>query len=147
MSFSNSRIFCLEDFNESSNLISRLLFIEKDIFNFTVTNSPDHALKLINEQAFDLYVVKNRLPEMSGVELCRRIREADSETPILFLTDESNLSECPDAIEAGVSECLILPASLDKLIRRIKQLLNPTPAGFTPQSRHLFGGTSFASNL
>ena len=147
MSFSNSRIFCIEDFTESCKLISQLLFIEKNNYDFTVTNSPKHALELMKEQAFDLYVVKSRLPEMTGVELCRRIRKTDQETPILFLTGKSRLSECRVAIAAGVSEYLILPVSLDKLTAKVKQLLNRTPASFTPPSARPLNGTPFASTL
>ena len=147
MSFSNSRILCVEDFPESCKLVSQLLFIEKNNFDFTLTTSPNHALRLIGEQAFDLYVVKSRLPEMTGVELCRRIRKTDQETPILFLTGKQRLSECRVAIAAGVSEYLILPVSLDKLTRKVKELLDRTPAGFNAPPARPFNGTSFASRL
>lgn len=147
MSFSNSRILCVEDFAESCKLISQLLFIEKNNFDFTVTNSPSHALRLIAEQTFDLYVIKSRLPEMTGVELCRRIRKTGQETPILFLTGKSRLSECRVAIAAGVSEYLILPVSTDKLTARVKQLLSPATDSFTPPPQHPLNGTSFASRF
>ena len=147
MSFSNSKILCVEDFLESCKLISQLLFIEKNNFDFTVTNSPNHALQLITEQTFDLYIVKSRLPEMTGVELCRRIRKTDRETPILFLTGKTRHSECRVALAAGVSEYLILPVSLDKLTGSVKKLLSPKPADFALPVQSPFNGTSFASRL
>src|SRR5215213_5476336 len=147
MSFSNSRILCIESYLESCELISQLLFIEKHNFDFTVTHSPNRALSLIGEQSFDLYIVKSRLPEMTGVELCRRIRKLGSKAPILFLTGKTRISECRVALAAGVSEYLILPVSLSKLTARVKQLLDKAPADLPLHSARPATGTSFASRL
>jgi DNA-binding response OmpR family regulator len=147
MSFSNSRILCVESYLESCELISRMLFIEKHNFDFTVTHSPSRALTLISEQPFNLYIVKSRLPEMTGVELCRRIRKANADAPILFLTGKTRLSEGRVALAAGVSEYLILPVSLDKLTARVKQLLNKMPDGFPVKSSPALNGTALASRL
>jgi DNA-binding response OmpR family regulator len=147
MSFSNSRILAIESYLESCELISQLLFVEKNNFDFTVTHSPNRALALISEQPFDLYIVKSRLPEMTGVELCRRIRKAEQNAPILFLTGKTRVSECRVALAAGVSECLILPVNLDKLTARIKQLLSGTPAASPLRSAPSLNGTSIASRL
>jgi DNA-binding response OmpR family regulator len=147
MSFSNSRILCIESYLESCELISQLLFIEKHNFDFTITHSPNRALSLIGEQSFDLYIVKSRLPEMTGVELCRQIRKLDSKAPILFLTGKTRLSECRVALAAGVSEYLVLPVGLGKLTAKVKQLLEKIPDGLPLQPARPVNGTSFASRL
>jgi len=147
MSFSNSRILCIESYLESCELISQLLFIEKHNFDFTVTHSLNRALSLIGEESFDLYIVKSRLPEMTGVELSRRIRKLDSNAPILFLTGKTRISDCRVALAAGVSEYLILPVSLSKLTAKVKQLLDKAPADLPLQSARPANGTSFASRL
>jgi two-component system copper resistance phosphate regulon response regulator CusR len=148
MSFSNSRILCIESYLESCELISRMLFIEKSNFDFTVTHSPSRALALIGKQPFDLYIVKSRLPEMTGVELCRRIRKSDRDATILFLTGKSRASECRVALAAGVSEYLILPVALEKLTTKIKRLLsNKTPANLHQQPSLPVNGTPLASRL
>ena len=147
MSFSNSRILCVESYLESCELISRLLFVEKHNFDFTITHSPTRALALCGEQSFDLLIVKSRLPEMTGVEFCRRIRKTDQETPILFLTGKSRASECRVALAAGVSAYLILPVAEDALTAKVKSLLDKTPAGYHPAMGSSINGTPFASNL
>ena len=147
MSFSNSRILAIESYFECCELISQMLFIEKYNFDFTVTHSPNRALSLIGEESFDLYIVKSRLPEMTGVELCRRIRKSDPDAAILFLTGKTRASECRVALAAGVSEYLILPVALEKLTAKIKQLLNKTPAEFHHQSSLPVNGTPLASRL
>jgi len=147
MSFSNSRILCVESFLESCKLISQLLFVEKHQFDFSVTNSPSHALSMIGEQFFDLYIVKSRLPEMTGVELCRRIRKLDAESPILFLTGKTRAADCKVALAAGVTECLILPVELDRLTRKVKQLLGQTRFFLPAQDSPPLDGTSFAAGF
>ena len=147
MSFSNSRILAIEDFLESCKLISQLLFVEKNNFDFSVTNSPAHALSMISDQSFVLYIVKSRLPEMTGVELCRHIRKLDAETPILFLTGKTRLAECRVALAAGINEYLILPVPLEKLTAKVKELINNRCADFPPPSSHPVNGTAFASKL
>lgn len=144
MSFSNSRILCVENYHESCELVSQLLFVEKHNFDFCVTHSPNRALSLIVEQNFDLYIVKSRLPEMTGVELCRRIRKLDSETPILFLTGKTRASEWRVALAAGVSEYLILPVNLARLTTRVKQLLNERRVNFPVQSAPAVGRAPLA---
>jgi DNA-binding response OmpR family regulator len=147
MSFSNSRILCIESYLESCELISRLLFVEKYNFDFTVTHSPNHALSLIGEQSFDLYIIKSRLPEMTGVELCRRIRRTGSQTPILFLTGKTRAADCKVALAAGVSEYLVLPVNLERLTSKVKKLLDKTPANLPARSFFAADGTRFASRL
>jgi OmpR-family two-component system manganese-sensing response regulator len=147
MSVSNSRILCVESYLESCELISQLLFVEKHNFDFSITHSPNRALSLIGEQTFDLYIVKSRLPEMTGVELCRRIRKLDAETPILFLTGKTRASECRVALAAGVSEYLILPVNLERLTTKVKQLLNERRVNFPVQSSLTISRNSLASRF
>jgi DNA-binding response OmpR family regulator len=147
MSFSNSRILAVESYLDCCELVSQLLFVEKHNFDFTITHSPSRALSLIAEQSFDLYIVKSRLPEMTGVELCRRIRKADADTPILFLTGRTRISECRVALAAGVNEYLILPVALEKLTSKVKELVNPVPVAFPPHSPSSLNGTPFAPRL
>lgn len=71
---------------------------------------------------------------MTGVELCRRIRKTDSETPILFLSGRMRSSDCKVAPAAGVNEYLLLPVELTKLTETIKQLLNNKPVFYGLQS-------------
>jgi DNA-binding response OmpR family regulator len=44
----------------------------------------EEALRLAREEEFDLYILDLKFPSGSGLELCRKIRKFDSETPIIF---------------------------------------------------------------
>jgi CheY-like chemotaxis protein len=134
MNSSRTRILCIADYTESCRLIDELLFTEKFNLDFTVTQSPRQALSLIAGESFDLFLVKSRLPEMTGVELCRRIRKIDQETPILFLSGGTRSSDCQVALAAGVNRYLMSPFSLAKLAETVKDLVSGSPKYFNPRA-------------
>jgi len=51
-----------------------------------LVNSAAQALSAIQAQRFDMYLLQAWLPEIDGFELCRRMREADPDIPILFFS-------------------------------------------------------------
>ena len=75
---------------------------------------------------FDLYVLDNWLPDGSGVELCRYIRNHDSAVPIIFTSAIGQRKDIDLAIEAGANRYLVKPYEPDGLVETVKELLNPT---------------------
>lgn len=117
------RILYVEDYQDSCELVSMLLAVEKCDYNFSIANTAREALDLIGKQSFDLYILNYRLPEMSGVELCRRIRQTNSVTPILFFTGMARPADRHVAMAAGADEYLVKPDNLDKITTTVKRLL------------------------
>lgn len=76
------RILCVED-NEDTCFILETLLSRQD---FEVVSAPDaeEALRLIEKEKFNLYIVDTALPAMSGLDFCKEVRKVDPETPILF---------------------------------------------------------------
>lgn len=67
---------------------------------------------------------------MSGVELCRHIRQSDIKTPILFFTAKAYPDDREAAMQAGASAYLIKPNDFDKFKETVKRLLDKAiPAG------------------
>ena len=121
------RILYIEDYQNSCELVGQMLWVEKFDCSFTIAHTPSHALSLIGDQPFDLYILEYRLPEMTGVELCRRIRLTDAETPILFFTVISREAERNVAFAAGANQYLTKPYDLPILVETVKQLLSSKP--------------------
>jgi DNA-binding response OmpR family regulator len=120
---SNPRILFIDDYSDSSQLIDVLLYIKKCKYNFSTANTPSKALELISTEPFDLYILEFKLPEMNGVELCRQIRQADKQTPILFYTRTARAFARESCVAAGANEYLVKPSNLDQITHTIKQLL------------------------
>lgn len=72
----------------------------------------------------DAMVLDVMLPDGTGYDLTRRIRAADIETPILFLTARSLPQDVVEGFEAGGSDYLKKPFSLSELVIRLKVLLS-----------------------
>lgn len=83
----------------------------------TVTRGSE-ALKKLDQNCYDLMVLDLIMPEMDGLELCKKIRERDEckETPILFLTAKSREEDRAQGLEVGANLFLSKPISPDKLL-------------------------------
>lgn len=81
------------------------------------------ALERIAAERFDLYLLDNWLPGGSGVELCRKIRETDPTTPVVFYSGAGHESERAEALAAGAQTYLVKPGDVASLLETVKLLL------------------------
>ncbi|HEX9962089.1 MAG TPA: response regulator [Pyrinomonadaceae bacterium] len=125
---SASRVLYIDGSRDGDELISTLRRAENTAYRISTANTPNDALELIVAEPFDLFILEHSLPEMSGVELCRRIRRTDKKTPILFFTGKSRLADCEVAIAAGATEYLVKPFGAEYLLETIRRLLHDRSA-------------------
>jgi DNA-binding response OmpR family regulator len=118
------RILCVEDDKDWCEVME--LILEGAIGNFKLTSvdTVREALIMIENLSFDFYILDNRLPDGTGIELCRKIREADSTTPIMFYSGMVREIDKNEAFAAGANEYLVKPNDLDKFVTTVKHLLN-----------------------
>lgn len=116
------KVLCVEDDRDTCDV---LRFIMTD-YEFTAVHSMEEAETLIAEQTFDLYVLDNWLPDGSGIELCEKIRESGSKSPIVFTSAVGQLRDIELAMNAGADRYLVKPYEPDALLRTVKELINPT---------------------
>jgi two-component system, OmpR family, response regulator VicR len=100
------------------------------------------------KEHFDICVLDVMLPQMDGFTLAGKIREADPQVPILFLTARALLDDRLHGLRLGADDYITKPFSMQELILRIEVFLRrsqtgtpvPTEAGQTPQhiGRYLF---------
>ena len=74
-------------------------------------------------ESFDLVILDIMLPDLSGIEICRRIRAVDSRTPILILSSLSEETDKVLALELGADDYLTKPFGVFELMARVKALL------------------------
>lgn len=67
------------------------------------------GLELFEQRQYDLLVVDVIMPEVDGIELTRRVREINTDVPILILTSAAHPRYQENAIEAGANEYLVKP--------------------------------------
>lgn len=105
-------------------LVSMLRRAKNHRFSVSTASTPDEALERLAGEPFDLLILDHQLSDMSGVELCRRIRRTDKKTPILFFGDRTRAVDGDVSIAAGATEYLVAPVSEENLVETIRRLLN-----------------------
>jgi len=123
---SNPRILYIDDDKDSCEMIGLMLNLADDSYEIMTASTAGKALTLIESQPFDLYILDHRLPVMTGVELCRQLRENNSQTPIIFYSAMAREIDRREAMAAGATEYLVKPNDLDKFTETVKRLLNDT---------------------
>ncbi|MGA0556732.1 response regulator transcription factor [Larkinella sp. VNQ87] len=97
-----------------------------EVRGFTVLYAADgeEGYALFREQKPDVVVADVMMPRLDGFTLAERIRQADADIPIIFLTARSQTADVVRGFELGGNDYLKKPFSIDELIVRIKALLN-----------------------
>jgi two-component system response regulator MprA len=81
------------------------------------------ALKSIQLRAPDAIVLDLQLPDIDGLEVCRRIRRAGDPTPILMLTARDAVNDRVEGLDVGADDYLVKPFDLAELLARLRALL------------------------
>lgn len=87
------------------------------------------ALRFLQDTPPDLAILDAALPDLSGAELCRRLREHGSTLPLLVLHTVDSYGERVAALDAGADEALSFPFALEEFTARIKALLRRSRMG------------------
>jgi two-component system copper resistance phosphate regulon response regulator CusR len=115
-----ARILLIEDEQELSELIVQALSEE----GYTVSLAADGKtgwLK-IRSSTWDLILLDWWVPHLDGLALLGRLRESDSETPVLFLTARDEISDRVCALDQGADDYLCKPFAFAELIARVGAL-------------------------
>src|SRR5712691_6060045 len=96
-------------------------------FEVTEKESGPAALQAASGNRFDCFIFDVAMPEMSGIELLKKLRDRGIDTPTLFLTAHDLLDDKVAGFEAGADDYLAKPFSPRELEYRIEALLRRGP--------------------
>lgn len=111
-------ILIVEDETGISDFLKQGL--EEENYKVTVANNGDLGLKNFNTSKPDLVLLDWLMPKMSGLEVCKKIREKNKKVPILFLTAKDTVQETIEGLKAGANDYIKKPFSFEELLERIK---------------------------
>ena len=122
--------------------MSRILIVEdepailrglSDAFareGYDVVTAPDGDTgdRLVRDERPDLVVLDLMLPGLSGYEICRRMRAAGNQTPVLMLTARGEESDRVLGLDIGADDYVTKPFSLRELLARVRAILRRSQA-------------------
>lgn len=136
-SISSARILVVDDDAQLRQLVTKLLRSEG--YRATAVSGGREMLELLRTAEVDLIVLDVMLPGLSGIDLCRTIRQTSS-IPVLMLTARSEEADRVLGLEMGADDYLTKPFGSRELLARIRALLRRANA--PPNSAKSGAGSS-----
>ena len=136
-------VLCIDDDEDFRvMLVTRL---RHELIEARAVGTAAEAISSTQTERFDLYVVDAQLTDLDGFDLCRRIRDVDPDTPILFFSGAADEADRKRGIAAGANDYVIKP-DLDGLLGSIKRFISGAdgaPAKVIPFERKVNFSSDF----
>lgn len=114
------KILIIDDEQRMLDLLS--LYLTPHQYQCTKAQGPREALRYLETQAFDVVLLDIMMPEMSGFELCVKIRSF-SDVPIIMLTAREQQEDIVKGLKLGADDYITKPFNEEELLARIEALL------------------------
>ena len=118
------KVLIVEDEHRIATSIQKRLIGEGVVAD--IAYSGDDGLDLASTVDYDVIILDLMLPGMSGLDVCKSLRDQEIYTPILMLTAKSSLSDKLDGFKAGADDYLGKPFAFEELLARVNSLSKRT---------------------
>ena len=120
---------------EDEENLQEALRLNLELEGYEVTSSYDgvHALKMVQQEHFDLIILDVMLPEMDGITVCETIRLTNTEMPILILSARNTSADRVLGLKKGADDYLTKPFNLEELLLRVDKLIKKSEQMATKQ--------------
>jgi two-component system, OmpR family, response regulator MprA len=111
----------VDDERPVRDALERALRLED--YEVVLAKDGGEALRTFAADPADVIVLDLLMPNLDGLEVCRRIRQTGDSTPILMLTARDSIADRVKGLDAGADDYLVKPFALDELLARLRALL------------------------
>jgi two-component system phosphate regulon response regulator PhoB len=125
MQLSKHRILYIEDHEDIRDMVT--IVLEQQNYEVITAATMAGGVGLATKEHFDLYLLDSRLPDGSGVDLCRELRSFDQRTPILFYSAAAYEVDKKIALDCGAQGYLIKPSANGDLCKLVETLISGAP--------------------
>jgi two-component system response regulator MprA len=119
------RILVVDDDPAVSGALQRALRL--DGYEVTLAGDGPQALEELAIRPPDAVILDIGLPTIDGLDVCRRMRAAADDTPVLMLTARDAVEDRVGGLDAGADDYLVKPFALAELLARLRALLRRRP--------------------
>ncbi|NPA87354.1 response regulator transcription factor [Caminibacter pacificus] len=117
------KILLLEDDFTLADTLKEVL--ESEGFEVDIANNAQEAYEKTYNEKYDLYIFDINLPDENGIEVLKNLRDADDETPTIYITALTDLNTMSKAFDAGADDFIKKPFEPEELLIRLKAKLKP----------------------
>jgi DNA-binding response OmpR family regulator len=115
------RILLVEDERKVASFIARTL--RENAYAVDVADTGEKALALGKDVSYDAILLDVRLPGISGIEVCRELRQRGVEAPVMMLTARTLVEQRVEGLDAGADDYLTKPFVLAEFLARVRALV------------------------
>jgi DNA-binding response OmpR family regulator len=118
----HKKVLIVEDDKNYLWVISQKLAEE----GFTVATAKDgeEGLAAVEKEKPDLILLDIEMPKMDGITMSKKLKEANIQVPIIFLTNMSDIKHISDAVETAADYVIKADISVEGIVARVKTRLN-----------------------
>ena len=113
-----SKILLIDDEAVFTNNMSKLLIYRG--YRVETADSGDRAIRILEEQGFDVIVLDLKMPGMDGITTLKEIKKLGLFTETLILTGHGSIDTALEAVKLGAYDYLTKPCDIDKLVAKIE---------------------------
>jgi len=95
---------------------------EEEGFLVDITYSGEDGLEMVEKNSYDTIILDWMLPGISGIEVCKKIREYKIITPVIMLTAKTDISDKVLGLNSGADDYVLKPFSFEELLARVNAL-------------------------
>lgn len=114
-------ILYVEDDEDSSQLLRYML--EGEGLQVVTCSTSEEGLEIAERGGLAAIILDHRLANVSGIEMCRRIRTYNKQIPIIFYTASAYPADRESGIAAGANDYLVKPTDLERIVETINRLV------------------------
>ena len=126
------RILVVDDEQAVREALDRALRLEG--YEVDLAGDGSEALATIAKRPPDAVVLDLMMPQINGLEVCRRLRAGGDRTPVLILTARDGVSDRVTGLDAGADDYLVKPFALEELLARLRALVRRSLPGSDNQT-------------
>lgn len=119
------RILLVEDEQNVASFLKKGL--EEEFYTVDVAEDGAEGFAMATSKEYDCIILDVMLPEISGIEICKKLRNTNVKTPILMLTALDSVGNKVEGLESGADDYLTKPFAFSELLARIRALLRRAP--------------------
>lgn len=119
----NVTVLYIEDDSDIAEQSAALL--KKRVAALHIAKDGEQGLALFNEFNPDIIITDFQIPKLNGLAMIKKIREANSDIPVIITSPFNDSEMLLDAINSGVDACLLKPVNPQQLLKKVQQLVEP----------------------